>query len=386
LKKILIIGPIGDFGGREIECGFIAKSLSKKFDVYICSTGNLSAKSQVFDFVSSLKVFSITDLVYKNDLSVRISSFFSWIKNCCKSPVSFYVKSKFNKGCLNIENKIQNQIKNQVENSDCILICAQLSSNYIEIIINHAYQFNKPVFFRTTGAIGKIEKKTCSYLIKVTQFIHHSEKNAFNLNSQENFPYVIIDQCAYNEQSLLQIEQLEKKVTTFITIARLVKEKNIDVVIKAFLKIKENGDQLFVVGDGLELKALQELAFGEPSVIFTGFVSNIDLTDFFRISDCVVISHCDGETGPLTGIEAMAAGKLLLSAKTGAMPERLPNNEFWFDNSIDDLVIQMQKVKEMDAIKVAVISAYNRKRYLESYSEVIIRQAYIKAAQAFLGK
>ena len=374
-KKILLIGPIGDFGGRELETGFIAKSLSANFDIIICSTGNLSTKSQVFDFVHPSQVYSLNNFVYSQNLRIRIASFFSWIKNNRKLPIRFYVKSKYAKKFLGIEKHIKKQIEIQIKKSDCVLICAQLSSNYIETIIGFAYQFEKPIFFRTTGTIEKLTKNQSEYLRKVAQFIHHSEANALNLNSQEKLPYVVIDQCAYNEQSLLQIELLKKKVTTFITIARLEKEKNIDVVIKAFLKIKENGDKLIVVGNGSELKNLKELAFGEESILFTCFVPNAELNNYLGKSDCVIISS-DYEAGPLTGIEAMAAGKIIISAKIGAMPERIPENEFWFSNTVGDLIQQMQKVKKMEEDQITAISTQMRKRYQENYSGKCIEASY----------
>ena len=46
---MLIIGPIGDFGGRELEAGFIANSLSDNYDVEICSIGNITKNSQVYE-------------------------------------------------------------------------------------------------------------------------------------------------------------------------------------------------------------------------------------------------------------------------------------------------------------------------------------------------
>ncbi len=375
-KKVILFGPIGDYGGRELETGFIAKSLTSNYEVTICSTGNLSTKSQVFDFVSKAQVCTLNDLVYEDNLRIRIATFFSWIKNKCKMPISFYVKSKFNKRFLNVDEAIKHQIVNQIKNSNCILICAQLSSNYVEFIINCGYQFEKPIFFRTTGTIKKLDENQFDYLKKVTQFIHHSKANAFNLNDQIALPYVIIDQCAYNEKALIAIKPLEHKVTTYITIARLEKEKNIEIVIEAFLKTKENGDQLYVVGDGIELSNLKKIASGEKAVIFTGFVMNKELKDYLKISDCVIISHYDFETGPLTGIEAMAAGKIIISAKTGAMPERLPNNKFWFDNSVDALVLEIENVKKLNAVEVKEISKINREIYQRNFSELCISEAY----------
>ena len=46
MKKVLLIGPFEDYGGREIDTAFIASSLYENFEVSICSTGNITKKSQ----------------------------------------------------------------------------------------------------------------------------------------------------------------------------------------------------------------------------------------------------------------------------------------------------------------------------------------------------
>ena len=71
-KKILFIGPIGDFGGRELETGFMAKSLSNDFDIEILSTGNLTLNSQIFDFVPTEIVQTLNECIYKNSFRFRI--------------------------------------------------------------------------------------------------------------------------------------------------------------------------------------------------------------------------------------------------------------------------------------------------------------------------
>jgi glycosyltransferase involved in cell wall biosynthesis len=377
MKKILIIGPIGDFGGRELEIGFIANSFSKTFKVSVCSTGSFTSKSQIFDFNSNFNSLSIPSLLCSSSFLIKITSFISWLRNKRKLPIFFYANNQFNKKFLNLDNQYENQIKNQIDKHDLIFICATISSKYVDFIINHAAKLNKPIFFRTTGKVEKLEKSALIYLKKVKLFMHHSEGNASNLNKQINLPYVIIDQCAYEEKALLEIKLLKRHIATYITISRLVKEKNIDVVIKAFLAVKQKGDKLFVVGDGPELQNLKNSASGDISIIFTGFVSNKDLKYFLNISDCVIISHCDGESGPLTGIEAMTASRIIISAKTGAMQERIPFNKYWFNNLSTDLSLQIKLVKELNALQILEISKKNRDKYLQDYSIEKIQHLYL---------
>jgi len=87
-KRILIFGPIGDFGGRELESGFIASVLSSKFDVAICSSGTISEKSQFFDFNKGLNVFSVNQLLFDKYWIIRILAYLSFLKN--KSKITIF--------------------------------------------------------------------------------------------------------------------------------------------------------------------------------------------------------------------------------------------------------------------------------------------------------
>lgn len=233
--------------------------------------------------------------------------------------------------------------------------------------------------FRTTGAITFSDYE---FINSVDCFIHHSINNASKIETSNK--YVIIDQCAYNEKTLLTIPLVENKVRSFLTLARLEKEKNIDIVIKAFQKIKKKGDVLYVVGDGTELDNLKKIANNEKDIIFTGFVENNDLNRCFLYADCVIISHYELETGPLTGIEAMASSRLIISATTGAMQERLPQLCYWFANSIDELSSKMLIVKNLTDEEVSILSQKIRDRYLEKYSAENIGNQYLTVVKEVL--
>ena len=65
MKKILIIGPIEKFGGRELEAGFIASVLNNDFDVDVFSTGNITDWSQLYEMVAETKMHSLKELLYE---------------------------------------------------------------------------------------------------------------------------------------------------------------------------------------------------------------------------------------------------------------------------------------------------------------------------------
>ena len=376
MKKILIFGPIGDFGGREVESGFIAKVLSSVYDVTVCSTGKMTKKSQVFDFNPKQKTLSLPDMMLKKYFHFRIFAFFSLMKNNFAGKAPDYAKNYLSLK-FNYTKKLNDLIENLIPEYDLLFICAQIASAYIPESVAIASKKNIKIVFRTTGVITNIDY---GYLSKVDCFIHHSVRNANRLA----YSYMLIDQCALNEDTLLKIQPVSKQIQNFLTVSRLVQEKNVDVVIKAFLKSKAAGDKLYVIGDGPQKNELMQLAAIEEDVIFPGLVDNDKIAGYFAKTDCMIVSHYDFETGPLTGIEAMAAGRIIISAKTGAMQDRLPFSNLWFDNNASDLAIQILKAKKLDSEEVADLSNAIQARYIDAYNTEIISKRYLACIKALI--
>lgn len=361
--------------------GFISYVLSVKYDVTICSTEFLNPSSQVFNFDSALKTVSLKEFVFNKSFVIRLLAFFSYLKNQRKNKIEFYSNNYFVKKYFSYDNKVKLVIRDLILSSDLVFINAQISSNHTRLIIEESKKLNKKLIFRTTGAIQAYQN--FSYLNKVDLFIHHSEKNAKQLQIQSH-NYSIIDQCAFNEEELLKIPIVKNKVKVFLTIARLEKEKNIDIVIKAFLKVSNN-DKLIIIGNGSEYDNLQKLAQKNKNVVFTGFIPNHKTAEFFKQADCIIISHYDFETGPLTGVEAMASARLILSAKTGAMQERLEKiNISWFENSIENLAEEMMKIKNLDGNQVEELSIEIRDRYISGFSNEKIKLKYLEVIKEII--
>lgn len=386
MKKVLIIGPIRDFGGRELEVGFIAYALRQKYEVTICSTGNLTKNSQVYHFNTKQKVVTLNQLLYKKHISLKVVAIFSFLKNFNKVlTVVNFTNNKLAKRYFNYNKKRLIVLTNLIKQYDLVVICAQLSSSLIPEISAISKQFKKPLLFRTTGAIVKKTIQNTEFLRNVNCFIHHSSVNAKNFEKYYfEHSFIKIDQCAFNEVDLIKLPLNNGNNKTFATISRIEKDKNIDVVIKAFLKTKNEGETLYVIGEGLEFNTLVNLANGDKSVIFTGFVSNTKIVNYLKHIDCVIVSYYKLETGPLTGIESMAAGKLIISSKTGAMEERLGNDCFWYDGTQEDLENRLNEVRELSNKEVFELSKKVRERYLESYRIATIEKKYLEVVDAYI--
>lgn len=378
-KKILLISPIGDFGGRELEVGFIANALSNEYNVNICSTAYFTHKSQVFDFVAKNKVFSLAKTVVDKYLFIKLVALVAYVRFGFKFSISYFFNNKINKKYGDVALKTTHVLEELIVENDVIIICAQLSSNYIKKTIDFAYLKNIPVLFRTTGTIDDdcsdyFETKL-NWLKKVTTFIHHSNVNAMKLSSLQNYKYELIDQCAYNEKELIVSSNKESKISNFFVLSRLSKEKQVGRVIKAFNSINESTDYLHIYGTGPELVFLKQLAKNNRNIVFYGHISHAQSHELFYKYDCLIISSSE-EAGPLTGVEAMAGGVPLISTKVGAMPERLLSYDFWYDGSQEQLEIMMRKIKELSVSEVTSISKAVRERYEKEYSIEAIKVKY----------
>ena len=385
IKKILIIGPIGDFGGRELECGFMASALSSKYDVDICTTGSLSSKSQVFNFNKKQKVFSLNELICQQNIIIKLLAILSYVKNNCRGIWTSYANNNIAKQKFHYNKKILFIIEKLVKQYDIIFICAQLSSTLMNEIVNYSTKNNKKILFRTTGTINA---GNFNYIKNVDLFIHHSQANAGNLEKFTKHNYSIIDQCGFNEQDLLNVIPSKKKIQNFLILGRLSPEKGIEKLISFFLEVCSQIDTLYIVGNG-PLEDYFKNKYKEFSNIqFKGFVDRQHLSELFNLVDCLIICSPE-ESGPLVGVEAMAAGKIIISTKVGAMTERLNDtlNKFWFDyNDLQSFKIAFQSLKVLDEDKIKSVSKSLREKYLKEYSLDEIKKKYLVIVNESLNK
>ncbi len=380
MQKILIIGPIEDFGGREIETGFIAEALSENYCVDIFSTGNISEKSQVYEFNFNGKITSLKKEIYRNYFIIRCLSYLSFLKNKKKHAKYFYVNNNLGKK-LGFKKKENSILFNLISKYDVVFIVANIGTLRTKEIIDLSNQLNKKIIFRTTGEIGSV-KLFPDYLKSVSVFLHHSENNAKGLHKGENFSkYILIDQSVHKEKEFLKNNILSKPVNTFGVISRLSRGKNIDTLISYFLKASSMSDKLYIVGDGEEGESLREKYSNRTNVVFKGYVPSENLPIVFQEFDCLIIPSAS-EAGPFVGVEAMAAGKIILSTETGAMPDRLKDtyNDFWFqaDNE-KSFEKQFNRIKNLKSSEVFTIGEKNRIIYNQNYSKKNIAEKYRNA-------
>ncbi|MHC0447311.1 glycosyltransferase family 4 protein [Flavobacterium sp. 3-218] len=380
-KKILLFGPIGDYGGREIECSFIAWVLSTKYEVSICSTGTITKQSQLFNFNKNQKAFSIKEILFNHFLILKIIAFLSYFKNSRKGKVRDYVNNNFARKFLGYDEKVEIVLKELISDYDALFIIAQLSSGLMGDMIRLAKEKNKSVLFRTTGTIAFSDYDFIDF---VDCFIHHSYNNASKITKDQKF--VVIDQCANSELDLLNISLSNREVCNFLILSRLSHEKGVEEIIDFFLRVCTEKDILYIVGNGALEKHLKTKHENSSNIKFLGFLNGAKLSNLFELIDCLIIPSPE-ESGPLVGIESMCAAKIIISTRVGAMKERMQgtSNDYWFDyNDFESFKKVFFEVKGLNEAQIRNISAELRNKYKKEYSIGKISDSYLKVVEEVL--
>ncbi len=111
-------------------------------------------------------------------------------------------------------------------------------------------------------------------------------------------------------------------------VGRLIKIKNVEILIKAFHKFAKlyPSARLYILGDGPLKTKLEDMVSKlglSDSVIFKGFV--VDVTTYFRNADCLVLPS-ETEGLPITILEAMANRVPIIASSVGMIPKILKND------------------------------------------------------------
>jgi len=116
-----------------------------------------------------------------------------------------------------------------------------------------------------------------------------------------------------------------------LTLGRIAKEKNLDLLLKGFSRLLQRRDEVRLVigGDGpaiREYRSLTEKMGLAEKVIFTGFISNEELPIYYAACDAFAIASTF-ETQGIVALEAMACGKPVAGINFRAIPELIQHGE-----------------------------------------------------------
>ncbi len=169
--------------------------------------------------------------------------------------------------------------------------------------------------------------KTFKYYKKhFDYFIANSElTKKFN---EENYN-ITTDKVIHIATKKLYVKDSEKTSKQICFIGRLVKDKRIDLAIKAFLKADIKGSKFIIVGDGPEKENLIKIT-NDPRIKFTGKLPHDAAIEYFKTSE-LFISLNNLEPFGIVFLEAVANKCKIVCPNSGGQTEFLKQ----FSNEVE---------------------------------------------------
>lgn len=162
-----------------------------------------------------------------------------------------------------------------------------------------------------------------------------------------------------------------KKDDYFITASRLVKYKNIDLIIKAFSKLKER--RLLVIGEGEEIKNLKKIA--TKNIEFLGFVNDKELA--YYLSHAKAFIYASEEDFGILPVEAQACGTPVIAYGKGGVLESVIENKtgvFYYNLSPESLIEAIDKFEK----RIDIFNPYLIRKNAERFSSKVFRHKFVQ--------
>ena len=251
-----------------------------------------------------------------------------------------------------------------------IKYCISTHISDIQVLSNPIYSvYFKKKLLSAYKKADFISPRSVSLKNKIEKFIGEKQ-NIFTAPSGVKNEYIIQRNASEKPQKLI-----------IVTVANLIKRKNIDVVLKALSKINEFDYEYRIIGDGKERKKLQQLSdklkISDKVKFFGKLPHQIVLENLRQSHVFVMISR--NETFGLAYLEAMASGNIAICAKNEGIDGILRNGENGFlcdinSDSLKELLIEVYNLKNDEISKILE----NTRNTTLEYTEEIASQNYLK--------
>lgn len=232
------------------------------------------------------------------------------------------------------------------------------------------------VMIRYTGTLHSFDK-----ILRDNQYISQ-ENRAYIFHSTDLIPG-LVSKCPqyFIDQTCLQEEKLKlipptKSVKRFAMVGLFMHVKQMEPVVRLFSQLPDL--TLLLFGQGELETHIKDIITKEKiqNVQIKGFVSPDNIETIYSQFDVLILNSLH-ETGPMIGIEAMAAGKLILSRPIGSMRTRLKGFDDFIFNDQEELLAQIKKIKGLSEDRILDYSNKLRERYLNQYSSDAISEQII---------
>lgn len=172
------------------------------------------------------------------------------------------------------------------------------------------------------------------------------------------------------------------------TVAKLIKRKNIDVILNALAKSNFSNFVFNIIGDGDEMENLKKLAREldiDEKVVFMGNIPHNEVLIKLTSSDLFILVS-EGETFGMSYLEAAARANIVIASKNDGIDGFIRNGEngFTCDADADTLSILIERIYSMPREEVRRILLTRRTELVES-DDSALSQLYLDTALQIIG-
>lgn len=254
-------------------------------------------------------------------------------------------------------------------------VCSVHASD-LKVIEDKFYKifFAKPLLAAYKRA-DAISARNAEFAEKIKKLSEYAEYKTFIAPS--GIPYETIESEEYFLNKAL------KKSDTFVitTVAKLIRRKNVDLIIKALYKAHIDNFIFRIIGDGPEksyLKKIARIRKIESKLIFEGEIPHEEVNEKLKLSDLFVLVS-EGETFGISYLEAAAKANIVIATEKGGIDGIIINGKNGFtcppdDDKLAELIKKIygfspnEKRKILSSLRNTIINCDDNevsKRYLE---------------------
>lgn len=225
------------------------------------------------------------------------------------------------------------------------------------VFVNHGSIGEKRYFFMRTFRPDNA--------ISCSEFIRKDLLDKFNIDSKVIHHGVNLEEFGDGDSGIRKRYAINKNDVLILGVGRFVPWKHFDILIKILPKLPEK-TKLMLIGEGIEkenlVKLVDELGL-EERVIFAGTVDRI--SPYFAASDVFALMS-KGEAFGVVYVEAMAAGKPIITYRMGAAPEIVDESFALLledGDSVDTMAKKVAAFLKRDLKKMGVLARKRAKDF-----------------------
>lgn len=341
-----------------------------------------------FPFISILKKNRRQH--YKEKKGIQIIDGITVIYKKRLSFSNILVDSKINLNGISYYWTIKRKIKKIIRDNDILFVDAHMFQieGYVATLVQKKFGCKTTVTCHGTSLIKATEYKNSNYMI--SRIMHNVDYAICVSNLLEaklktrGFTNTTV---IYNGINLYPInEEKENRDITILTVATLIKRKNIDLILKAFEEISKRfkNVKLTIVGEGIEKERLQEFTRElkiEEKVEFVGQKKNDEVHEIMKRSKIFLLPSINEGFG-IVYPEAMHNGCITIGTKNEGIDGFIVDgvNGFLVKPELDDIVGKLEYIlKNEDKLKDIILQGEkdaknltwenNAKSYVELFEE-----------------